>query len=63
MTILFDETQKFHPLRECIGKIIEGTGSSPSNISLTFNDGTVLIFDLLGSGDLMVSFANRNPHL
>lgn len=63
--IIFDETRELHPMRECIGKTIVGTGNSATNISLTFDDGTALVFNLRpsfcpGAGyDVHVSLQER----
>jgi hypothetical protein len=56
--MIFDGTREFHPMRECIGKTIEGTGNSNCNVSLTFTDGTVLIFQQTGN-DVRVSLEER----
>ena len=51
----FDESRTFHPMRECIGKTIVGTGNSNTNVSLTFDDGTVLVIDQVENFDVLFS--------
>lgn len=58
--IFYDETRPLHPMRECINERIESTGNSESNITLTFIDGNVLVFDMKPDG-LRVSFQERQP--
>jgi hypothetical protein len=56
--LIFDETRRLHPLRECIGGEIVGTGNSTTNVSLTFSNGGLLSFDQKGN-DVLVSYRER----
>jgi hypothetical protein len=58
--IVFDETGEFHPMRECIGKTITGTGNSSIDISLSFDDDSVMIFNVSGDDTLHVSLQSRS---
>ena len=61
MIMIFDVTRNLHPMRECLGKTVMGTGNSEDNVFLTFEDGTILSFDRKGD-NVLVSFREGDKH-
>jgi hypothetical protein len=53
----YDETQTNHPMRDCIGKTIYGTGNSSAGFTLTFDDGSRL--EVLTTPDATIKVAMR----